>query len=129
MPQKSEVKTALIVEDEPDLRQFAAWVLEAEGYNILQATDGREGLKAAHENRVDVIVLDLRLPLINGWAALKEIKNEPVLADTPVVIVTASADPALKIQAIKMGAVDYLAKPVSAEVLKKAIAHAVKKRK
>jgi DNA-binding response OmpR family regulator len=127
MPPKSKSKTALIVEDERDLRQFAAWVLEAEGYNVLQAADGNEGLKIARQNRVDVILLDIRLPLTNGWVLLREFKNTSKLAKVPVVILTASADPSLKLQALQMGATDFLAKPVSADVLKKAITRALKK--
>jgi len=128
MPPKSKVETALIIEDDPDLRQLATWVLEAEGYRVLQAADGNEGIKLTRQNHVDVILLDIKLPLLDGWAVLKEFKDIPVLAEVPVVVFTASADPSLKMQALQLGAADYLSKPVSAEVLKKAIARALKKK-
>src|SRR4030042_426695 len=113
MPQRSKAKTALIIEDESDLRQFATWVLEAEGYQTLQAADGNEGIKLAKQNHIDIIMLDIRLPYRYGWAVLKELKNTPALADIPVVIFTATADPTYKNQALEMGAADYLVKPLS----------------
>jgi DNA-binding response OmpR family regulator len=127
MPKKSQIKTALIIEDETDLRRFICWVLEAEGYHTLQVADGNEGIKIAKQNHIDVIILDIRLPYRHGWAVLKELKNTPALADIPVVIFTASADSVFKSQAMEMGAADYLVKPLSAEVLKKSIARTLKK--
>jgi DNA-binding response OmpR family regulator len=128
MPKKTKTRAALIIEDEPDLRQFICWVLEAEGYHTLQAADGNEGIKRAKQNHIDIIILDIKLPYRYGWAVLKELKNTPASADIPIIICTASADSALKSQALKMGAADYLVKPLGAEVLKNSVARALKKR-
>jgi DNA-binding response OmpR family regulator len=129
MSPKSKLKTALIIEDEADLRQFISWVLKAEGFRTLEAADGNEGLKIAKQNHADIIILDIRLPFRHGWDVLKELKDTPALADIPVIVFTASADPVIKSQAVKMGAADYLVKPLSAEVLKKSIIQALKKSK
>jgi DNA-binding response OmpR family regulator len=127
MPPKSKAKTALIIEDEADLRQFISWVLKAEGFRTLEAADGNEGLKIAKRNHVDIIILDIRLPFRHGWDVLKELKKTPALADIPVIVFTASADPVIKSQAVEMGAADYLVKPLSIELLKKSVARALKK--
>jgi DNA-binding response OmpR family regulator len=129
MPLKNKVKTVLIIEDEADLRQFMSWVLKAEGYETLEAADGEEGLKKARQNRVDLILLDIRLPYLFGWDVLRELKNTPELAKIPVVVCTASADPIIKSQAIEMGATDYLVKPIKVDILKKSIIDALKKSK
>lgn len=122
-------KTILIIEDEPDLRQFISWVLIAEGYNTLEAADGEKGLKIARQKKIDAITLDIRLPFLFGWDVLREIKDTPELAHIPVVVITASADPIIKSQAVEMGAADYLVKPIKVDVLNKSIHDALKKSK
>ncbi len=110
-PRKKQI---LLVEDEDDLRQFAAWVLEAEGYTVLEATDGDEGLAIARQQPLDLIILDLRLPTHSGWQLLEEVKQSPETARIPVVLFTASAEASQRSKAQAMGAADYLVKPVSA---------------
>ncbi len=126
MMMENKPKQILVIEDESDLRQFSRWLLEAEGYHVLQAEDGNEGIRIARQGKIDLILLDIRLPNTYGWAVLAEIKNTPALADIPVVIFTASADVYYKSRALKMGAADYLVKPVSAETLKECIKRVLK---
>ena len=120
-------KQVLIIEDEKDLRQFSTWLLEAEGYKVIQAADGDEGLKVARQYQPDLVLLDIRLPESDAWTVLEEIKNTPELADIPVVIFTASADISYQSKAIEMGAADYLVKPISAENLVKCVTRVIKK--
>lgn len=108
----------LVIDDENDLRTLSAWALEAEGYFVLQAADGVDGIKIARQEHPDLILLDIRLPDRSGWAILEEIKISPQLSDIPVIIFTASADAVFKDLAKDMGASDYLVKPVSVEMLK-----------
>lgn len=110
-------KRVLVVEDEYDLRQLAVWLLEAEGYEALQAADGDAGLKIASEQPLDLVLLDIRMPGRYGWDVLTAIKESQKLCDLPVIILTASADADNKSKAVKMGAADYLIKPISAEKL------------
>jgi CheY-like chemotaxis protein len=119
--QESKQKQILVIEDEHDLRQFSTWVLEAEGYLVLPAADGNQGIAIAKQHRVDLIFLDIRMPNRYGWEILEELKSTPELAGTPVVIFTASADIDFKEKAKDMGAVDYLVKPVSALALKECV--------
>ena len=117
MVKRDKTDTILIIEDDSKLLQFATWVLELEGYNILQAQDGYEGLRLVRERQVALVLLDLRVPGLDGWSVLKEIKSSPELAALPVIIFSASAGVAQLKRALKMGAVDYLTKPVSAPSL------------
>ncbi len=125
MTKRRETKTILIIEDEVDVRNFAVRVCELEGYHVLQAEDSDTGLKLAGENRVALVLLDLRLPGVDGWAVLKRIKANPELYTVPVVVFSASAALYQRAKASSMGAVDYLVKPVSALRLKKAVARAL----
>ena len=118
---KREIKTVLIIEDEADIRNFASRVLELEGYHVLQAVDGDEGLKLIRKNRIALILLDLRLPGHDGWVVLAKLKGEPALSAIPVVVFTASAEAAQRDRALSMGAADYLVKPLSAASLRESV--------
>jgi adenylate cyclase len=122
MAKKGSRATILIIEDEDDIRTFASRVLELEGYRVLQASDGDEGLKLARGNQVALVLLDLRLPGRDGWAVLSQMKDDPELSSIPVVVFTASAGVPQQSRALAGGAADYLVKPLSATSLRKAIA-------
>ena len=111
----------LIIEDEEDIRDFAARVLELEGYRVLQAVDGGEGMRMVRQYPVSMVLLDLRLPDCDGWALLEELKSDPHLSRVPVVMFTASAAESRRNQALAIGAVDYLVKPLSAARLKETV--------
>jgi len=121
MDKKQKANTILIIEDDPQIRQFVSWALEMEGYQVLQAEDGEEGLRLIRQKEVALVLLDLRLPGRDGWSVLKEIKGTPELSAIPVVMLTASAAELTRETAISSGATDYLTKPVSANSLSKAI--------
>ena len=112
----------LIVEDEPDIRQFISRVLELEGHRVLRAEDGEEGLKIARANPITMLLLDLRMPGQDGWMVLKQMKSSPKLRDIPVIMLTASVGEEQREKAFSMGAAGYLVKPLSAASLKKAVA-------
>ena len=118
-------ETILVIEDEPEIRDFAARVCELEGYRVLQAEDGDTGLRLAKKNRISLVLLDLRLPGCDGWAVLKQMKSNPELSSIPVVVFTASAAASQRNRALAEGASDYLVKPLSAARLRKAIASAL----
>ena len=111
----------LIIEDEKDIRDFAARVLELEGYKVLQAVNGSEGLRMLRQYPVSLVLLDLRLPDYDGWTLLEELKGDPQLSMVPVVMFTASAAVSRRSQALAVGAVDYLVKPLSAARLKETV--------
>ena len=122
MTKGRKTKVVLVIEDEADVRNFAVRVLELEGYRVLQAEDGDTGLRLVGENRIALVLLDLRLPGRDGWAVLAQMKSEPELLPIPVVVFTASASITQREKAFQMGAADYLVKPLSAARLRKAVA-------
>ncbi len=122
MAKTHKSKTILIIEDEAEIRNFAARVCELEGYDVLQAEDGDTGLRLARENQVALVLLDLRLPGHDGWVVLEKMKADPELHTIPVIVFTASAHITQREKAFQMGVTDYLVKPLSAAGLRKAIA-------
>ncbi len=122
MTKTHETKTVLIIEDEAEIRNFASRVLELEGYRVLQAENGEEGMGLVRKSRISLVLLDLRLPGHDGWVELEQIKNEPELSAIPVIVFTASAGVSQQERALSMGAADYLVKPLSAARLRKAVA-------
>ena len=122
-------KTVLVIEDDANIQTFASRVLELEGYHVLQAETGNKGLRLARENKVNLVLLDLRLPDDSGWIILKQIKKDPELSAIPVIVFTASFGLPQHDQALAMGAADYLVKPLSANDLKNAVSRILRRRR
>ncbi len=106
----SDKKRILMVEDEPALAKLTAFRLKTAGYEVLVATDGSQGLKMAGKERPDLILLDLELPVMDGYKVCRRLKDNESLKDIPVVILTASVD-SITEKAEQIGADDYLTKP------------------
>jgi DNA-binding response OmpR family regulator len=105
----------LVIEDEARIQSFLARGLEAEGYTVVAAGDGHEGLELATGARWDLVVLDLLLPGLNGLQVLRELqRTKPEL---PVVILSARGDVQTKLRGFELGATDYVAKPFSLDEL------------
>ncbi len=107
----------LIVEDEPDLRAYLVNTLSDE-YRVFSAADGQAGLELVTKHKLDLVLLDLMLPKIDGLALCKKIKNDPSLKFTKVVLLTARTDEQSKLTALENGADDFLTKPFSTTELK-----------
>ena len=106
----------LVIEDEAGIRSFLARGLEAEGYSVEQAADGRAGLALALGPSWDLVVLDLLLPGLGGLEVLRELHRERPAV--PVLVVSARSDLPTKLRGFELGATDYLPKPFSlAELL------------
>ena len=121
MAKKNGSKTILIIEDDPDIQNFIGRVLGLEGYQVLKAGDGQTGLELMKDNRIALVLLDLRLPGPDGWEILQEIRNNPEQADVPVVVLSAIAESVQRRRTMRMGATKYLVKPLSAHVLSKTV--------
>jgi DNA-binding response OmpR family regulator len=105
----------LVIEDEARIRAFVSRGLEAEGFSVVGAGDGPEGLRLARELECDLVLLDLLLPHLDGLAVLREL--EQLRPGLPVLILTARNDIATKLRGFGLGARDYLTKPFSFEEL------------
>jgi CheY-like chemotaxis protein len=106
----SSANTVLVIDDDPKVRDLLTRLLSKEGYAVVAAADGREGLALAKTVRPAVVTLDVMMPDLDGWDVLAAFKNNPELAEIPVVMVTMTDD---KRRAYALGAVDYIVKPVA----------------
>jgi len=130
MPGKRNLQqVVLVVEDEVDVRKFASKVLEIEGYTVLQAGNAEDGLDLLKQHNVNLVLVDLRLPVNSGLWLLGEIKRTKEISSIPVVVLTASAEASQREKALGMGATDYLVKPISAAGIRKAVARVLRLKK
>jgi len=127
MAKRFKNKKILIIEDDADIRNFAMRVLELEGYDVLQAETGHEGLRLARESKVNLVLLDLRLPDDSGCVILEQVKSEPIISAVPVIVFTASIGEPQKERALGRGAADYLVKSLGANDLKNAVARVLRR--
>jgi DNA-binding response OmpR family regulator len=105
----------LVIEDEPKILAFLARGLEAEGFAVDGADNGRNGLERALAERYDLVILDLLLPGLDGLAVLRELQRQR--PDLPVLIVSARSDLQTKLRGFGLGACDYVSKPFSFDEL------------
>ena len=105
----------LVIEDEPRILDFLARGLEAEGFSVEGAGDGQTGVKRALRGGYDLVILDLLLPKLDGFAVLRQLQNQ--LPELPVVIVSARSELETKLRGFDLGACDYLSKPFSFDEL------------
>jgi CheY-like chemotaxis protein len=102
----------LLIEDNEQNRYLATFLLEEQGFAVIQAVDGRTGLDLARRERFDLILLDIQLPLMDGHAVARALRANPALADVPIVAVTSYAMAGDRELAISAGCDGYLEKPI-----------------
>ncbi len=107
----SEATSVLIVDDDESIVEMIRMGLEADGMRVFSAGDGAEGIEVLNREPVDVVVLDIMMPRVDGWMALMEIRNNPMTADIPVIMLTAKTQDLAKILAFKQGVQQYVTKP------------------
>ncbi len=103
----------LVVDDEPDITALVAYHLAKSGYRVSTAATGADALRAAREERPDIVVLDLMLPGLSGYEVLGELRKREETQDVGVILLTARREEADRIRGISLGADDYLTKPFS----------------
>jgi two-component system phosphate regulon response regulator PhoB len=107
----------LVVDDEPDITALVAYHLAKAGYRVSTASSGAEALRAASEERPDVVVLDLMLPGVSGYDVLTELRSREETRDVGVILLTARREETDRIRGLSLGADDYLTKPFSPQEL------------
>src|SRR5919112_5530893 len=101
----------LAVDDTPENLEILRMRLEAQGYEVVEATDGEDGLAKAREARPDLVLLDIMMPKRDGISVVRELKADPDLRSIPVILVTAKADTKDVVEGLDAGGDDYLTKP------------------
>ena len=117
-------KKALVVEDDGNIAELLRLYLEKDGFEVFQAADGGEGLRMAREKSPDLILLDIMLPVMDGWVVCSEIRKT---SRVPIIMLTAKGETFDKINGLEMGADDYVTKPFEVKELMARI-HAVLRR-
>jgi two-component system phosphate regulon response regulator PhoB len=116
--------TVLLVEDEPAQREMLAYNLEAEGFDVITADNGEDGLILVDENDPDLIVLDWMMPQLSGIEVCRRLKSNSKTRQIPVIMLSARADEVDRVHGLETGADDYVAKPYSViELMARVKAH------
>ena len=113
-------KKILVVDDEPDILRIVTFRLEKTGYEVITAINGQEALDLIEKDKPDLILLDLRLPIIDGYEVCRHLKGDKELKKIPVILLTASAVRDVEKKAKELNAEAYITKPFEpTELLKK----------
>lgn len=107
----------LVVDDEEHIIQLIKFNLEKNGYKVISAIDGIEGLKTAKSERPQLVLLDLMLPGLDGYDVCREIRKDNNISNMPVIMITAKGEELDKILGLELGADDYITKPFSVREL------------
>jgi two-component system, chemotaxis family, chemotaxis protein CheY len=110
-------KTVLSVDDSASVRQMVKLTLSGAGYEVIQANDGAEGLTKARGAKVDLVVTDLNMPVMNGLALIRELRKLPAYNGVPILFLTTESDAAMKQEAKAAGATGWITKPFQQEQL------------
>ncbi len=107
----------LITDDNSEYRQSVIEILRLEGYEVVEAAEGRQALDLIRTQSPDLILCDIDMPVMNGFDTLQQVKADPTLATIPFILVTARADAASIARGKQLGAADYIVKPMNIDLL------------
>lgn len=121
MAKQDSKKMVLVIEDETEVGNFVSRVLEFEGYQVLQAEDGDEGLRLLRGGNIGLVALDLSVTGHDGWSVMAEMKKEPELSAILIVVITTSPGVSQQGRAVSIGPADYMVEPLSAASLRETV--------
>ncbi|MBR42988.1 MAG: two-component system response regulator [Gemmatimonadetes bacterium] len=110
-------RSILVVDDEPHIRRVLEMALSSKGYDVITAPNGIEGLQEIQQDHVDLVILDLMMPVAGGLEILSRIRANPIHSETPVIILTGKGQDADRECALAGGANDFITKPFSPKKL------------
>lgn len=109
----ADKQTILVVDDEQDLLDLIEYNLKKEGFDVLKAEDGKEGIEVAREHSPDLILLDIMMPKMDGLEAVEVIRDDDELGRIPIIFLTARGDEKTEVEGLNKGGDDYITKPIS----------------
>jgi Tfp pilus assembly pilus retraction ATPase PilT/CheY-like chemotaxis protein len=121
--------TVLLVDDEDQLRRVMKDLLERQGYAVVEARDGAEAMAEIDRHNPDLVILDLNLPNIDGYAVLSHVRSREATRNLPVIVLTAKGDEDNEVRVLELGADDFLTKPFRARALAARLQSALARRK
>jgi CheY-like chemotaxis protein len=110
-------KRILLADDEEDIKTVVTMFLQSEGYEVATAFDGLDALEKIRSEKPDLILLDIMMPVLDGYEVCKRLKADPQTANIPIVMLSAAAHTTSISRALSAGAVDYIVKPFEPEKL------------
>lgn len=110
------MKTILVIEDNEQNLYLMCFLLGKHGFNVVEARDGTEGILLAEQVRPDAILLDIQLPVLDGYAVAAELRKNVALRETPIIAVTSYAMVGDREKALASGATDYIEKPINPDI-------------
>lgn len=110
-------KTILTIDDSASIRQMVALTLSSAGYTVVEAGDGAEGYAKATSNRIDAVITDLNMPVMNGLDFIRKFRAHPSSTGVPIVFLTTESDEEMKAQARSAGATGWIVKPFKQDQL------------
>jgi len=108
----------LVVDDDPDLREFLRLMLTSMGFEVISAANGQEALDVLEGHHPDLILLDMKMPVMNGWETLQRLKADASLRETPVIMISGLGDTDAVVRCLELGANDFVQKPFVPTILK-----------
>ena len=106
-------QTILVVDDEKDLLDLIEYNLKKEGFDVLKAENGEEGIAVAKEKNPDLVLLDIMMPKMDGMQAVEEMRKDDQLKNIPIIFLTARSDEKTEVEGLNKGGDDYITKPIS----------------
>ena len=116
------VKTVLVVDDSPTERHVLVELLTKNGYQVITAESGEEGIEKAKSELPDLVLMDVVMPVLNGYQATRTLTRDEATKHIPIIVCTSKGQETDKIWGLRQGALDYLVKPVNGEELLSKIA-------
>jgi len=107
----------LIIDDEIDISETLAYILRAKGFDPIIASDGSEGIKRAARENPDIVLLDIKMPVMDGYEVCVTMKKEENTRTIPIIMITSNSDTDSVVKAHKLGASDYIVKPFNIPTL------------
>lgn len=111
-----ERKKILVVDDDKKSRYLVSFLLEKEGFEVIMATNGLEGIEAAEKQQVDLIIMDIKMPKMDGYETTRRIRRLKKYKSIPIIALTSYAITEDKEKAIKAGCTGYMSKPITPEI-------------
>lgn len=124
---EKQLKKILIVDDEPDIREFISYNLMRKGYSVFTAPDGKTGFEMAVEFRPHLIILDVLMPLMNGYETCMRLRKNPIFANTKIIFLSALSESYAKDLGLELEADEFISKPIRIEQLVKRVEMWVKR--
>jgi CheY-like chemotaxis protein len=119
MTEEKKAKTILLVDDEKDIAELTRMRILSMGYNVVLAGDGEEALVKIKKEHPDLILLDVKMPKLDGYQVCKTVKNDPLMKDIPIILFTASSRHVMELsdRALELGAASCIKKPFDSKEL------------